>query len=106
MGSPTSSTYQDIQNVGQESQSFNRREEGYWHGILRLQSAPAAHRPTRQQSGPSHHHLHLLISVFPLALFDNQGYPRVTIKSVLLRVMEKMNVAVSTALQPPSSSIL
>ena len=44
------------------------------------------------------------LSLFPLALFDDQGYPRVTTKSALLRVLEKMNAAVSTASQRPSSS--
>ena len=44
------------------------------------------------------------LSLFPLALFDDQGYPRVTTKTSLLRVLENMNAAVSTALQHPSSS--
>ena len=44
------------------------------------------------------------LSLFPLALFDDQGHPRVTTKSALLRVLEKINAAVSTATQPSSSS--
>ncbi len=44
------------------------------------------------------------LSLFPLALFDDQGYPRVTTKSALLRVMEKMNAAISTTSQPTSTS--
>ena len=100
MGSPVSSAYQDIQNAEQESQSFNRREAGDCHGILRLHSAPAALRPTRLRTIISIYEL----SLFPLSFFDDQGYPRVTTKSALLRVLEKMNAAVSTASQPPSSS--
>ena len=44
------------------------------------------------------------LSLFPLALFDDQGYPRVTTKSALLRALEKMNEEVSAVSQPPSSS--
>ena len=39
-----------------------------------------------------------------LALFDDQGCPRVTTKSALLRVLEKMNMPISTDPQPPPSS--